>query len=129
MEMKSDLVKTTDKSIQLKTSDKLKFKWTFTASIQLMLKKEPVEECTIDALLCEDTAASHNEMIKELDDLSQEGVEIVPVLGSNDVNDVWKGVTDLKPTSTIEKNDYVSMFYLNHEITYVSTPTGSFDDN
>jgi hypothetical protein len=162
MKNKSDLVKTTDKSIQLKTSDKAKYKWTFTASIQLMLKKEPVEECstpdaplfcgdtaatllcedtagallcedTADALLCEDTAAIHNEMIEEMDDLSQEGVEIIPVLGSNDDDDdddEGKCVTDLKPTSTIiERNDNVSMFYLNQDITYVSTPPGSFHDN
>lgn len=157
MKNKSDLVKTTDKSIQLRTSDKAKYKWTFTASIQLMLKKEPVEECrtpdapllcedaaatllcdnaagallcehTADALLGEDTAAIHNEMIEEMDDLSQEGVEIVPVLGSN--NDEGNGVIDLKPTSTIiERNDNVSMFYLNQDITYVSTPPGSFHDN
>jgi hypothetical protein len=152
MKNKSDLVKTTDKSIQLKTSDKAKYKWTFTASIQLMLKKEPVEECstpdapllcgdtaatllcedtadalmcedTAGSLLCEDTAAICNEM--EMDDLSQEGIEIVPVHGLND-----DGNADLKPTSiTIERNDNVSMFYLNQDITYVSTPPGSFHDN
>jgi hypothetical protein len=154
MKNKSDLVKTTDKSIQLKTSDKAKYKWTFTASIQLMLKKEPVEECstpdapllcgdtaatllcedtadaliredTAGSLLCEDTAAIRNEMIEEMDDLSQEGIEIVPVHGSND-----DGKADLQPTSTtIERNDNVSMFYLNQDITYVSTPPGSFHDN
>jgi hypothetical protein len=163
MKNKSDLVKTTDKSIQLKTSDKAKYKWTFTASIQLMLKKEPVEECstpdapllcgdtaatplcedtaatplcedtadaliredTAGSLLCEDTAAIRNEMIEEMDDLSQEGIEIVPVHGTND-----DGKADLKPTSTtIERNDNVAMFYLNQDITYVSTPPGSFHDN
>ena len=156
MKNKSNLVKTNDKSIQLKTSDKAKYKWTFTASIQLMLKKEPVEECstpdaplfygdtagallcedTADALLCEDTAAIHNEMIEEMDDLSQEGVEIVPVLGSNDDDDDddddddGKCVTELKPTSTtIERNDNVSMFYFNQDMTCVSTPPGSFHNN
>jgi hypothetical protein len=126
-----------------------------------MLKKEPVEECstpdaplfcgdtaatllcedtagallcedTADALLCEDTAAIHNEMIEEMDDLSQEGVEIVPVLGSNDDDDDDDGkcVTELKPTSTtIERNDNVSMFYFNQDMTCVSTPPGSFHDN
>jgi hypothetical protein len=58
-----------------------------------------------------------------MDDLSQEGIEIVPVHGSND-----DGKADIKPT-TIERNDYVSMFYLNQDITYVSTPPGSFHDN
>ena len=49
---------------------------------------------------------------------------------ANDDDDDGKCVTDLKPTSTIiERNDNVSMFYLNQDITYVSTPPGSFHDN
>jgi hypothetical protein len=52
-------------------------------------------------------------MIEEMDDLSQEGVEIVPVLGSNDDDDDDDGkcVTDLKPTSTIiERKPHLDHF-------------------
>jgi hypothetical protein len=103
---------------QLQPHDASKSKWVFSASIKLSLRKETIEGgsgtpaiCDDNTAVCADTAGDG--MIEQNDGPAEEGVEIVPFLGS--FNDGNAG-SDLQ-TALVESsgNDHVSVFYLKDE--------------
>jgi len=106
-----DLV-VTDKAIQLAIQNQLqpldtsKSKWIFSASIKLSLRKEMIEGGGGAPTSCADTTS--NNMIEQMDSLAEEGVEIVPFLGS--LNDDNAG-SDLQTTLVVSSSDHVSVFY------------------
>ena len=98
-----------DKAIQLALDSQLgphdpsnkKSKWVLSASIQMSLRKETVEEET--PLICDDPKRSR--LLKQ-SSILEEGVEIVPFLDSAADED---GITGRQPDND---NDHVSVFYV-----------------
>ncbi|KAL7554718.1 hypothetical protein ACHAWF_018241 [Thalassiosira exigua] len=92
-----------DKEVQERKPDPPKTKWIFSASLKLSLRKEIVEDVSAPAL-CNGTPSLCHEANKMIEDgVEEEGVEIVPLLGSGG------GET---AESDAAVNDHVSLFYV-----------------
>ena len=100
-----------DKAIQLASENQLqplnssKSKWVFSASIQLSLRKETVEENPTPAL----SYGKKKGLIKQTSELAEQGVEVVPLLGSDD-----DGTAQPDAQSRLEDDtdDHVSVLYV-----------------
>lgn len=132
-----DLITTTDtncKAIQLTMSNQMtapvnttSSKWVFSASIQLSLKKETIgDESSHIALLLEEDTSLNGRMIQNDDAhddeiVAEEGVEIVPLIGSND--DVKE--CNQSPSKLDCDGDNIAVLYVNEG----TTSAGLFCDN
>lgn len=102
-----------DKAIQLALENQLgphdpsntKSKWVFSASIQMSLRKETVEE-EIPLAICDDP--KRGRLLEQSSTLEEEGVEIVPFLNSA-ADEEGSNITGRQPDND---NDHVSVFYV-----------------
>ena len=105
--------------LQFTTSNKLapaKSKWVFSASLQLSLKQEMIEEVPA-AALCDDTTSSYGRIEYCDDMIAEEGVEIVPLGSSAD-----DGMTEHELLSTLQGEDDI-----NTTVLFVKGGRGIFD--
>ena len=100
-----------DKAIQLASENQLqplnssKSKWVFSASIQLSLRKETVEENPTPAL----SYGKKKGLIKQTSELAEQGVEVVPLLGSDDDSTAQP---DAQSRLEDDTDDHVSVLYV-----------------
>ena len=90
-------------------------KWVLSASIHLSLRK--IEEESVLPAICADT--SSNEKIEPMDTLSEEGVEIVPVL---DLLDDDHSGSNSQRALVVSDIDHVSILYLRDETKSLGAP-------
>ena len=102
---------------QLQPHDASKSKWVFSASIKLSLRKETIEGGSGTPAICDDTTAicadtTSDGMIEQMDGIAEEGVEIVPFLGSFNDDNAGSVSHALVESSG---NDHVLVFYFKDE--------------